>query len=200
MDTKEKIMLATLALAGEQGLGNVSLSQIAQRTGIRKASLYSHYPSKQAIIAALYTYVRENARQRSHVEIDYGKLVEGKTAQQALHLAVSSYETMTQDPQLRQFYRFIESERVFSPEAARIAVKETETMILATKQLLYAMQVHGLVHCEEIDTAAALFAMEIHAILNYRIDRALAGFSDGDSLLDRCIDQFCSIYGKEETK
>ena len=40
---KEKILLSTLELACEKGLGYVSMSQIAARCGLSKSSLYYHY-------------------------------------------------------------------------------------------------------------------------------------------------------------
>jgi AcrR family transcriptional regulator len=36
MNTKERILLATLEFAAEDGLSGVSLSQIAEKVGIRK--------------------------------------------------------------------------------------------------------------------------------------------------------------------
>ena len=39
---KEEIILATLKLASKKGLGNVSMSMIAESIGIKKSSLYNH--------------------------------------------------------------------------------------------------------------------------------------------------------------
>lgn len=47
---------------------------------------------------------------------------------------------------MRIFYKFIISERVFSKEAVKIMITETERMILATKQLFYAMQIHKVMN------------------------------------------------------
>ena len=52
-DRKEEIIEAALGLASERGLGNVSMAMIAERVGIRKPSLYNHFPGKQAIFDAL---------------------------------------------------------------------------------------------------------------------------------------------------
>ena len=61
MTKKEQIILATLELASQNGLGAVSMGQIADRLGIRKPSLYNHFESKEAIIAAMYEYLRERS-------------------------------------------------------------------------------------------------------------------------------------------
>lgn len=79
MTTKEKILMATLELAAEKGLGAVSLSQIAKKVGIQKPSLYNHFSSKDEIIDGLYEYLRSQAKENMNGEsIDYGKLVKGK--------------------------------------------------------------------------------------------------------------------------
>jgi len=62
MKTKERILKCTLELAAENGLGNVSLSKIAEKVGIRKATLFSHFKSKDEIIRSLYDYLREQAQ------------------------------------------------------------------------------------------------------------------------------------------
>ena len=50
-NTKEQILDAALTLLLRQGFHATSISQIADAVGVRKASLYSHFASKQAILA-----------------------------------------------------------------------------------------------------------------------------------------------------
>ena len=52
-NTKQGILEAALELFSVQGFEASPISQIASAVGIRKASLYSHYESKQAILDAL---------------------------------------------------------------------------------------------------------------------------------------------------
>ena len=43
-DTRKKeIIMATLELAANKGLGNVSMNMIADKVGIKKPSLYNHF-------------------------------------------------------------------------------------------------------------------------------------------------------------
>ena len=51
--TKERILAAALELFSTQGFEATSVSQIADEVGIRKASMYSHFTSKQEILEAL---------------------------------------------------------------------------------------------------------------------------------------------------
>ena len=58
-NTKQEILEASLELFSVQGFEATSISQIAGAVGIRKASLYSHFESKQAILDALVKEVLE---------------------------------------------------------------------------------------------------------------------------------------------
>ena len=52
-NTKQEILEASLELFSVQGFEATSISQIADAVGIRKASLYSHFESKQEILGTL---------------------------------------------------------------------------------------------------------------------------------------------------
>ena len=52
-NTKQEILEASLDLFSVKGYEATSISQIANAVGIRKASLYSHFENKQAILDAL---------------------------------------------------------------------------------------------------------------------------------------------------
>lgn len=51
-DVREAIMLAGAALVLEQGLRSATMSQIAERAGIGRATLYKYFPSVEAILVA----------------------------------------------------------------------------------------------------------------------------------------------------
>lgn len=65
MNRKEEIIMATLELAAEKGLGSVSMNMIADKVGIKKPSLYNHFVSKEEIVQAMYEYLREQAKGKS---------------------------------------------------------------------------------------------------------------------------------------
>ncbi|MGI6110598.1 MAG: TetR/AcrR family transcriptional regulator [Eubacteriaceae bacterium] len=202
MTTKEKILAATLDLASENGLGAVSLSQIAKRVGIQKASLYNHFSSKDEIIDKLYEYLRLKAREKVNRDmIDYGEFVKGRSAYDILSQTVHAYILMNQDADMDRFYRFIMTERSINKEAARIMLTETEKMILATKQLFYAMQVQNVMKFDHIDVAAFSFAMTVHSIMDYMYDQNMADVElTAEQAMDEYIREFCRVYGNEDEK
>ncbi len=52
--TRREILDAAWAVAREQGLGALTLREVAVRVGMRPPSLYSHFESKDAIYDAMY--------------------------------------------------------------------------------------------------------------------------------------------------
>ncbi|MBQ2653924.1 MAG: TetR/AcrR family transcriptional regulator [Methanobrevibacter sp.] len=56
MSTKEKIFDVALDLFSKKGYDSVSLNEIASGVGIKKSSIYSHYPSKEAILMDIFDY------------------------------------------------------------------------------------------------------------------------------------------------
>lgn len=70
MNTKEKIFDVALDLFSKKGYDSVSLREIADEVGIKKSSIYSHYPSKEAILMDIFDYLRNL--------FEYGELLNNK--------------------------------------------------------------------------------------------------------------------------
>lgn len=64
-NTKQEILETALDLFSVLGYEATSVSQIADAVGIRKASLYSHFGSKQEILDALVETVMEQYNRHS---------------------------------------------------------------------------------------------------------------------------------------
>ena len=62
---KEEILEAALELFAVNGFEATSIAQIADAVGLRKASLYSHYSSKQEILDKMISWVLEGYKQHS---------------------------------------------------------------------------------------------------------------------------------------
>lgn len=61
-DTRETIREVALELFSTRGFEQTSLREIAERVGLTKASLYYHFPSKQALLTAIIDPVIEGWR------------------------------------------------------------------------------------------------------------------------------------------
>ena len=198
-DRKNEIIKATLELAAENGLGTVSMQQIASKVGITKASLYNHFSSRDEIVEEMYVVLRDMSKKKAAAGgIDYEKLGPNISLKNILMGAVSSYRSMVNDPDMFLFYKVIMSERTINNLAAEIMAKETETMINATKSLFYALEVKKIAHFDDPDSAAFSFAMTVHAILDYESDLKFSGLDNKQEMMSSFIEEFCRIYEKKE--
>ena len=195
-DTRKKeIIMATLELAANKGLGNVSMNIIADKVWIKKTSFYNHFASKEELVEAMYQFLREEAKKNANVgAIDYTVIFAGKSALEILRMMVGGYFHMNQQEHMLNFYKVIYSERSIQPMAAKILAEETEKMIIATKQLFYAMEVHKLLHFQNADMSAVSFAMTVHGLMDYELDLRSGGCKTENQErndLDEYLQWFC---------
>ena len=196
---KEEIILTTLELAAEKGLAGVSMSMIADKIGIKKPSLYKHFSSKDEIVEAMYQFLRDKSKENANIKpVDYSILFSEKTAYEVLKGVMQGYINMNHQEQMLTFYKVIYSERSIQPMAARIVAEETERMIIATKQLFYAMEVHKLLHFENADMSAISFAMTIHGLMDYELDQKY-GYDKEEHAENNLINDYLSWFCKENS-
>ena len=65
-------------------------------------------------------------------------------------------------------------------------------MIIATKQLFYAMEIHKLLHFENADMSAVSFAMTVHGLMDYELDQKYGYDEAPKNLLDEYLKWFCT--------
>ena len=70
MTTRQDILDTLLTLGEEKGLANVSLSDVADEVGIRKASLYSHFESQSQMTEQAISYASDILR-GSNFNVDF---------------------------------------------------------------------------------------------------------------------------------
>ena len=54
--TREEIIIKSAELISSEGIQNYSMQSLAKEIGIKKASLYHHFSSKEEIIEAMHEY------------------------------------------------------------------------------------------------------------------------------------------------
>ncbi|MBR2240781.1 MAG: helix-turn-helix transcriptional regulator [Clostridia bacterium] len=199
MNKKEEIIYATLELAAEYGLKSLSMSQIAEKVGIKKPSLYNHFESKEILIKEMYQFIREKSKEGIPLDnIDYSAYLEKYNAKEILNQSVLSYKKMVTDEKMYNFYKVIYSERTINSDAAEILVEETKKMITATKNLFYVLQKNNKINIDNIDVAAMSFAMTIHSLIDYELDCKKTKEKFDEKMIQNYIEWFCSQYSEEE--
>lgn len=51
-ETRDRIVAATLALHGEVGVAQTTISMIAERAGVQRHTVYAHFPDERALLMA----------------------------------------------------------------------------------------------------------------------------------------------------
>ncbi len=192
---KEEILKNVLTLASEKGLRSLSMADIAAASGLKKSSLYSHFNSKQDLINELYLYLRKKSSTKTFV--DYSTFVKGKSLREILLTATISYDEMNRKSDMITFYKVIISEKALSKEASKVIIKETETMINASKELFKAIEENKIALFDNLESAAITFALLIHSVLDLRLDAEMAESNISDGILEKVIDSFIKAYAKE---
>lgn len=76
-DRRREILRASLDLFAESGFHGTSVRQIARAVGVNEATLYHYFPSKDAILAAVFELVyAERAQAYDMAELELGETVE----------------------------------------------------------------------------------------------------------------------------
>lgn len=199
MSRKEEIIYATLELASVNGMKGVSMSQIAEKVGIKAPSLYNHFKSKDEIIREMYSFLREQAQKNNgESSVDYSKVFEEKSLEEILMGSLTAYVGMISDKNMMQFFKVLYSERSTNPTAAKIMVEETERMLSQSRNLFYALAVHGKIKNQDADMASMTYSLTIHSLIDYRMDMITAGdasgFGDGKSPVPAKIIEFIKWF------
>ena len=175
MTRKEEIIYATLELASESGMKGVSMSQIADKLGIKAPSLYNHFKSKDEIIMEMYKFLREQAQKAGNSEAPDLSKIADKSLEEILIASISAYMGMVTNKNMLKFFKVLYSERPNNPVAAALIVEETERMIRQSKNMFYALVVHGKIKNDGVDVAAMTYALTIHSLIDYRMDMLTSG-------------------------
>ena len=200
-NTKQEILEAALELFSVQGYEATSISQIAGAVGIRKASLYSHFESKQAI---LDTLVKEVLRQyaehsifaRTDWEKDSGNLP--MTADAAVQMIQGQIRYILHDPIISRARKMLVIEQFQNQELAQLQTKQNYADVMAyfaglMKQLIQK----GVLAETDPQIMAAQFCLPITVWINL-CDREPNREPEAMELVEGHVRQFFSVYQRPE--
>ena len=194
---KQKILEAALELFSIQGFEATSVSQIADAVGIRKASLYSHFESKQAILDALVQEVLEQYEEhslfaRADWEKDAGSFPQAPD--DAVQMIQGQIRYILHDPAISRARKMLVIEQFQNPELAKLQTKQNYTDVLGyftglMKQLIR----QGVLAEDDPEIMAAQFCLPISVWINL-CDREPDRESEVMELVEKHIRQFFRLY------
>ena len=198
-NTKQAILEAALDLFSVHGFEATSISQIAGAVGIRKASLYSHFDSKQAILDALIQEVLEQYGKRSiFAKTDWDKDTESLplTADDAVKMIQSQIQYILHDPSISKGRKMLVIEQFRNVDLAKLLTKQnySDVMHYFTGMIQCLIRKDVLVE-DDPEIMAAQLCLPVSVWLGL-CDRQPEREQEVMERLDKHIRQFFRVYGK----
>ena len=199
-NTKQEILKASLELFSVQGFEATSISQIADAVGIRKASLYSHFDSKQAILDAivkevLEQYGKHSIFARANWEKDAGNLP--LTADGAVGMIQGQIRYILRDPAISRSRKMLVIEQFQNPSLAKLQTKQNYEDIMHYFTGLVGFLIRqGALAEDDPEIMAAQLCLPISVWINL-CDREPEREQEVMELVERHIRQFFRLYARK---
>lgn len=198
--TKQEILDAALDLFSVQGYEATSISQLAEAVGIRKASLYSHFENKQAILDALIQTTMEEYEKHSifaNADWDDPAFTKGKenmTPEMATQMFIGQIRYILHDPKISRARKMLTIEQFQNPQMASLQTKQnyTDVMRYFTGLVRFLIRQGRLVDSDP-EIMAAQLCLPISMWINL-CDREPERENDVMQLIERHIRQFFEVY------
>ena len=201
-NTKQEILEASLDLFSVQGFEATSISQIADAVGIRKASLYSHFESKQAILDAIVKEVLEQYAQHSIFALadwddpDFTKDKQHMTPDGAVQMIQRQLRYIFHDPAISRARKMLTIEQFQNPELKKLQTKQNYTDVLRYFTGLVGFLIRqGVLTEDDPEIMAAQLCLPITVWINL-CDREPEREQAVMELVERHIRQFFRIYAR----
>ena len=164
-NTKQEILEASLELFSVQGFEATSISQIAGAVGIRKASLYSHFESKQDILDAIVKNVLEQygahsifARANWEKDVDHLPL----TSDEAVKMIQGQIRYILHDPSISRARKMLVIEQFQNPSLAKLQTKQNYSDVVNYfTGLIKCLIQKGILEDDSPEIMAAQFCLPI---------------------------------------
>ena len=193
-NTKQEILDVALELFSRQGYEATSISSIADAVGIRKASLYSHFSSKQVILDEIVKIVLEKYDSHSFV-LKKGMDNMPKNCDEAVAMIKGKIHYIANDPLISKARKMLTIEQFRNAELSKLLTKQnyTDIMNFFTAMVQSLIEAGVLVKGDREAMAASL-CLPVSAWLNV-LDRDGEKEDEILMLIDRHVREFFRIYG-----
>lgn len=202
-NTKQEILEASLDLFSVQGFEATSISQIADAVGIRKASLYSHFESKQAILDAIVKEVLEQYAQHSIFALadwedpDFTKDKQHMTPDAAVQMIQRQLRYILHDPAISRSRKMLVIEQFQNRSLAKLQTKQNyEDVMRYFTGLVGFLIRQGVLAEDDPEIMAAQLCLPISVWINL-CDREPEQEGEVMELVERHIRQFFRLYARK---
>lgn len=195
--TRQKILDAALDLFSTQGFEATSVSQIADMVGIRKASMYSHFASKQEILESLMQETMKHY-ERHTIFFDSRIADQDLNVKSITEMIVGQIRYIIHEPQIVKGRKMLTVEQFRNPILAELQTKQNYTNVMNFfAGLVKKLIEQGKLADNDPEIMAAQLCLPISVWINL-CDREPEREDEVTELIRRHITQFFEIYGTEE--
>ncbi|MGB9979653.1 TetR/AcrR family transcriptional regulator [Methanobacterium sp.] len=117
--TKEKIFEAAINLFAQKGFDATSMREIAEVVGIKKASMYSHYKSKDEILEKIVEHPLIRVMTIGQADVETEELIVTMGVDGFMNLSGETFTKWIEDPSMEKIFRIILIELYHNPQVKK---------------------------------------------------------------------------------
>ena len=204
--TKKKILDAALDLFSTQGFEATSVLQIADAVGIRKASVYSHFESKQDILNALMQNISEQYEKNSilsETNRDKASFLKGGkdfNIDSVTKMITGHIRYILHDPQISKARKMLTIEQFGNPLLSEMQTTRNYTNVMnfftdVINCLIQQKKLSG----NDAEIMAAQLCLPVSVWLNL-CDREPEREEEIMNMIERHVRLFFGLYRKERAE
>lgn len=207
MNTKSRILDASLTLFSEKGYHAVSVAEIADAVGIKAPSLYKHYKSKRDIFNGILAemqirYDKQTATLQmngSNPSVDAG-IFSSVSEDSLIQMGIGLFTYFLHDDYVCRFRKMLTIEQFHDTELSALYTKQYTDDPLSYQSRIFSMLgACGLFRSADADVMALHFYAPLYLLLTL-CDREPEREPEALRLLEQHIRQFNLIYKKENAR
>lgn len=200
-NTREQILAVALDLFSVNGFEATSTAQLAEAVGLRKASLYSHFENKQAILDALVEELTREYEQHSlFARADWNdpaftRPLKNRPAEEIMAGICGQIAYVIHDPRISKVRKMLTIEQFRNEELKKIRSKRSYEDILRYYEGMVRFLIgEGILKDGDVPILAAQLAWPISMWI-FLCDREPEREAEALDLADRHVRQFFAVYG-----
>lgn len=196
-NTKQEILKVSLDLFSIYGFEATSMSKIANTIGIRKASLYSHFESKQAILNEIIDEILEYYDKKSiFVNTDWNTEDIPESVDEIVKKIQEQIQFILHDPYISKARKMLVIEQFNNPKLSKLQTKQNYIDVLNyfTEFIQLLIQKDILIK-EDATIMASQFCLPITVWINL-CDREPERENEVMERIQKHIEQFFKVYKK----
>ena len=202
-NTRDEILNVALELFSVNGYEATSISQLADAVGIRKASLYSHFASKQEILDDVVALVLEGYEEHSIFadadwdDPEFTKDKEGMTAEYAAKMIQSQVRYIVHDTAISRGRKMLVLEQFRNQELAVLQTRMNyEDMLKYFEGMIRFLIRSNTLKDADTEIMAAQLSLPVTVWIGL-CDREPDREEEVMGLIHRHVLQFFDVYAKQ---